>query len=144
MSTEDTLDSPPVPAAQPATGAGQGRVRWRRFAAMMLASAGAAATLVVLTAQGALAVSFSISGMPFVVTSSQVYGAGFEQFAALDSTTDKNPIDPGDQKVLIVSAIGSANLTDLCQSIDLGGTYIKLTAGGKGTPIHAEAMVLDS
>ncbi|HKS97894.1 MAG TPA: DUF6230 family protein [Rugosimonospora sp.] len=128
------------------TGSGQGRVRWRRFAAMMLASAAAGATLVVLTAQGALAAQFSISGMPFTVTATQLSGTGFEQFATLDSMIPNSPNagNTGGQLVLVVSAIGKADLTGLCQSIDLGGTFLKLTAGGSGSPVHAETMVVDS
>ena len=55
-----------------------GKVSWRRFAAIGLPAAVIAAILVVLTAQSVLAVSFSISGTPFVVKARQLKGQGFE------------------------------------------------------------------
>src|SRR5258708_40192846 len=46
----------------------RGRTRWRRFAVALVPALGVAGLLVVLTAQSLLAVSFSLSGTPFVVT----------------------------------------------------------------------------
>lgn len=123
-----------------------GRVRWRRFAAMMLGAVAAATVLVVLTAQGALAASFAISGMPFTITASHLHGDGFEQYATLDHMTPGSPNagKTGGQVVVIVSAIGSADITNLCQSISLGGTNLKLTAGTGSDHVKASAMVVDS
>ncbi|MGC9669901.1 DUF6230 family protein [Planosporangium sp. 12N6] len=113
----------------------------------MMAAAGAAAgTLVVLTAQGVLAAQFSVSGMPFTVTATKLEGTGFEQFATLDEMAPNSPNagDTGGQLVLVVSAIDSAKLTNLCQSINLGGSYLKLTAGTGKTPVTARKLVVDS
>lgn len=123
-----------------------GGVRWRRFAAAMIASTAAAAGLFVLTAQGAIAAQFAVSGMPFTVTATRLDGQGFEQFATLDLMAPDSPNagDTGGQLILVVSAIRSATLTDLCQSISLGGTNLKITAGDHGTPVTATNLVVDS
>lgn len=122
-----------------------GKVRWRRFTAMMVFSAAAAFALVVMTANGLIAASFAISGIPFTVTADRLEGRGFEQFAALDQMAPGSPNegDTGGQVVVIVSAIDSATLTNLCQSIDMGGQHLKITAGG-GTPVTARTLVVDS
>jgi hypothetical protein len=134
MSSDETTDAP------------RGRTRWRRFAGMLVASTAVAVTMVALTAQGVIAAQFSISGMPFVVTAEKLEGTGFEQFATLDEMAPNSPNqgDTGGQMVLIVSAIDSAKLTKLCQSINLGGMYLKLTAGDAGTPVTARTLVVDS
>lgn len=123
----------------------QGKVRWRRFAAAMLTAVAAGVGLVVLTAQGALAVQFSVSGMPFVVTADRLDGTGFEQFATLDLMPEDSPNagSTGGQLVLVVSAIREASLTNLCQSVSLGGEYLKITAGNGGTPVTATNLVVD-
>ena len=120
--------------------------RWLRFGITMLATGVAAAALVLLTAEGVLAASFSISGTPFTVTASQINGTGFEQFATLDNMPDNSPNagDTGGQIVVVVSAIKDATITNLCQSISLGGTNLKITAGDNGTPVSATTLVVDS
>ena len=126
--------------------AGEGRVSWRRLLAGLAVTGSAAAALIVLTAQGVLAASFSVSGMPFTVTADRLDGTGFEQFAVLDHMEPGSPNegDTGGQLVLIVSAIKDAKLTNLCQSIDLGGAALKITAGDNGTPVRATNLVVDS
>ncbi|NUR24786.1 MAG: cholesterol esterase [Catenulispora sp.] len=126
--------------------AGEGRVSWRRLLAGFAVTGSAAAVLVVLTAQGVLAANFSVSGMPFTVTADKLEGTGFEQFATLDNMAPDSPNagDTGGQLVLIVSAVKTASLTNLCQSINLGGTNLKLTAGDNGTPVTATNLVVDS
>ena len=98
-------------------------MRWRRFAAAFGTVAAGAAGMIVLTAQGVLAAQFAISGMPFTVTADKLTGTGFEQFATLDQMIAGQPNegDTGGQLVVIVSAIDKAELTNLCQSINLGG-----------------------
>ena len=58
---------------------------------MGVPAAAAAVALVVLTAQGAIAAQFSISGMPFVVTATQLKGTGFEQYGGLDNMAPNSP-----------------------------------------------------
>lgn len=124
----------------------QGRVRWRRFAPMMLGSIVGAAVLVVMTAQGALAAQFSISGAPFVITSSHLHGDGFQQFATIDGYDSRNPLGnkTNGTKWVMVSAIHQADLTNLCQSIQIGGLFLKLTAGAPDNHVKATDMVVDS
>jgi uncharacterized protein DUF6230 len=125
-----------------------GGVRWKRFGGMLALTGVATAGLVALTANGVLAANFSISGMPFVITATELNGQGFEQYATMDEMIENSPnADPveGTQKVLIVSAIQKADLTKLCQAVSLGGKYLKITAGDQaGKPVHAEALVVDS
>jgi hypothetical protein len=104
-----------------------------------------------------LAAQFAISGVPFTVTSSRLDGAGFEQFGFFDSMAPNSPnasnclgASPANQgncggTVLVaVSAIRSATLSNLCQSVNLGGTNLKITAGGGGRPVQATTLVVDS
>ncbi len=121
-------------------------VRWRRFAVTLGTVVAGAAGMVVLTAQGVLGAQFAISGMPFTVTADKLTGTGFEQFATLDQMIPDSPNqgDTGGQVLVIVSAIDRAELTNLCQSINLGGVHLKITAGGSGTPVTARTLVVDS
>jgi hypothetical protein len=133
-------------SAVEATSGRTGRTRWRRFAAMMTATGALGAAMLMLTAQGVLAAQFSISGMPFVVTADRLEGQGFAQFATMDYMAEGSPNagDTGGQVVVIVSAIDRAELTNLCQSINLGGMYMKLTAGSATRPVKARTLVVDS
>lgn len=143
--SEGTTD----PGAKPARAAAsdrRGGVRYRRAALMGVPALLAASTLVVLTAQGALAAQFAISGMPFVVSADSLEGTGFGQFGALDNMAEGSPNagDTGGQVLVIVTAIREAKLTNLCQSVELGGTYLHITAGNKGTPVKASGLTTDS
>jgi hypothetical protein len=124
----------------------RGGVRWKRFGGMFAVTTALTAGLVALTAQGVLAANFSISGMPFTVTATQLHGSGFEQFAALDTMIEDSPNagDTGGQVVVIVSAIDKAELTKLCQSVSLGGMFLKITAGDQKAPVQADSLVVDS
>jgi hypothetical protein len=123
-----------------------GGVRWKRFGGMIAITGVVTAGMVALTASGVLAANFSISGMPFTVTATNLHGDGFEQYATLDSMIDNSPNagDTGGQMVLIVSAINQAQLTNLCQSVSLGGINLKITAGDNGNKVQARALVVDS
>lgn len=123
----------------------QSGVRWRRFAVTLGTVAVGAAGMVVLTAQGVLGAQFAISGMPFTVTADRLDGTGFEQFATIDQMIPDSPNqgDTGGQVLVIVSAIDKAQLTNLCQSISLGGINLKITAGGSGKPVTARTLVVD-
>jgi len=134
MTTPET-----VPAA--------GGVRWRRFGGAIALTGAVTAGLVALTASGVLAANFSISGMPFTVTATNLHGDGFEQYATIDNLIDNSPNcndEEGCQRLVIVSAINTAQLTKLCQSVDLGPISMKITAGDNGSPVQAKALVVDS
>ncbi|MBP0459360.1 DUF6230 family protein [Streptomyces montanisoli] len=125
----------------------RGRVRLRRAAVMGVPAAAIAATMVVLTAQGALAAQFAISGMPFVVRGDKLTGTGFGQFGGLDQMAPGSPNagDTGGQVLTIVTAIRKADITNLCQSVALGGVYLHITAGADpNNPVHADALTTDS
>ncbi|MFI7499670.1 DUF6230 family protein [Streptomyces sp. NPDC049687] len=124
----------------------RGRVRLRRAAVMAVPAAAVAAGLAILTAEGALGVQFSISGMPFVVTADKLDGDGFEQFGALDHMIENSPNqgDTGGQVLVVTSVVKDGDITNMCQSVDLGGIQLILTAGGKGKPVHVENLAIDS
>ncbi|WP_282700384.1 DUF6230 family protein [Streptomyces sp. CC219B] len=123
-----------------------GRVRARRAAVMAVPAALAAAGLAVLTAEGALGVQFAISGMPFTVTATELRGTGFEQFGALDNMAPGSPNegDTGGQVLVVTSVIKNATLTKLCQSVDLGGTNLLITAGSGAQKVTATDLTTDS
>lgn len=146
-SPESTATPPPESTAtSPSAGALTGRVRLRRFAALMIPAAAAGTTLVVLTAQGALAAQFSISGIPFTVTATQLRGTGFEQYGGIDAVAPGSPNlkSTGGQEVVMISAIKSATLTNMCQSIGLGGIFLTLRAGTGSAPVSADDLIVDS
>jgi hypothetical protein len=122
----------------------RGRVGWRRFAAVLLPSLAAVAVLVVLTAQSVLAVSLSISGRAFTVTAKQLKGQGFEQFGTIDHSAGKVLPGNSNEIVLATNAIKLATLTDLCQSVTIGGLTLRITAGTGSTPVRATNLVVDA
>ena len=139
--TPGTPESGSVP--EPAR---RGRVRLRRAAVMAVPAVAVAAGLAIMTAEGALGVSFSISGMPFTVTAKSLDGTGFEQFGALDSMIEDSPNqgDTGGQVLVVTSAIKNATLDSLCQSVDLGGTNLLITAGSGSSKVQATDLTTDS
>lgn len=144
-------DSGPVPEPSEdsgtASGPGRrGRVRLRRAAVMAVPAVGVTAGLAILTAQGALGVQFAISGMPFVVTADRLDGTGFEQFGALDNMIDNSPNagDTGGQELVVTSVVKNGTITNMCQSVDLGGIQLVLTAGGGSKPVSVSNLAIDS
>jgi hypothetical protein len=144
VAEEQEPGATPEPTPEPPSA--RGGMRWKRFAGMLGVTGAMATAMVALTAQGVLAANFSISGMPFVVTAERLDGTGFEQFATLDEMIPDSPNqgDTGGQVVVIVSAVDKATLTKLCQSVSLGGMYMKLTAGDDKDPVTAKTLVVDS
>lgn len=116
---------------------GYGRIRWRRFALILMPALATMIVLVVLTAQSVLAVSFAISGVPFTVTASQLNGQGFEQFGVLDHSVTRGNF------FLASSAIRTATLSHLCLSVNLGLAILKITAGN-GSDVSGTDLVIDA
>jgi len=124
-----------------------GGVRWKRFGGMLALTGVVTGGMIALTASGVLAANFSISGMPFTVTATNLHGEGFEQYATIDNMIKNSPNatpENGGQELVIVSAINQAQLTNLCQSVSLGGVNLKITAGDNGNNVQARALVVDS
>lgn len=128
-------------APQPPAG-GQGRVRWRRFVIALVPSLAVFGAVIGLTAQGALASSFSISGQAFKVSASSLDGSGFQQFGTIDTTA------AGTARAVTESEIGSATLTNLCQSVvtptPIGTFTLQIRAGGGSSPVTATNLIVDA
>jgi hypothetical protein len=127
----------------PPAGPVQGRVRWRRFAAIFIPAFLAVTVVLFLAAQGVIGVSFAISGTPFTVKASSITGTGFEQWGAVDTDLSNNP------HPVFVSSFNSANLTNLCQGVSTGlpapfPAFLLIKAGGGGTPASATNLVVDA
>jgi hypothetical protein len=141
-SAGNTPDSPDTVTGP----ARRGRVRLRRAAVMAVPAAAVSAGLAILTAQGALGVQFAISGMPFTVTATELKGTGFAQFGGLDNMAEGSPNagETGGQVLVVTSVIKEATLSKLCQSVDLGGTNLLITAGSGSKKVSASDLTTDS
>jgi hypothetical protein len=86
-------------------------------------------------ANGAVPVSFAVSGSQFQISASQLDGTGFSQYAGVAPDT------AGTQHQVAIANISSASLSDLCQSVvtdtPLGKAGLLITAGGGGKPATA-------
>jgi uncharacterized protein DUF6230 len=122
--------------------AGFGRVRWRRFAIILVPAIGLVVLLLVLTAQSVLAVSVSISGRPFTVTAKQLTGAGFEQFGVINHSVINDLPGHSNQIVLAATAIRSAKISHLCQAVNVLGVPMVITAGDGSSPVLATNLVV--
>ncbi|MFB4303514.1 DUF6230 family protein [Actinomadura sp. NTSP31] len=118
-------------------GTGLGRVRWKRFAAIAAPAAVGAGALVFMTAQGAIASSFAVSGSSFKVSADSLTGTGFVQYGDVDASKDgtKHPVQ--------ISGIKNATITNMCQSMKVGPFTLRLTAGTGDKPVQASDLVLD-
>ncbi|MFB7787795.1 DUF6230 family protein [Streptomyces vinaceus] len=137
-------DGPPdrVPDAAPDTPRGrEGRVRWRKSAAVAVPAVLAVGAMAVVMAQGALAASFAVSGTSFQVSSSKLSSKGLASYVQTDRSVD------GKGHPVALLGIGEATLTDICQSAEVGtplGTVVfKLTAGGPAGEVTASNLVID-
>ena len=95
----------------------------------------AATLLMAGVANGAVPVSFSVSGSQFQISASALDGTGFSQYAGVAPDT------AGTEHQVAIANIKSATLTDLCQSVvtetPLGKVGMLITAGGGGNPATA-------
>ena len=119
-----------------------GKTRWKRFAVVMVPTVAATAAVGISIAQGALAASFSISGIPATVTAGSLDGTGFAQYGTVDVSQD------GTVTPVAVSGFKTATITDMCQSVPIKtpiGTYtLTIKAGGAGSdPVSASSIFLD-
>lgn len=86
-------------------------------------------------AQGAVPVSFQISGSQFKISATQLDGTSFSQYAGTTKDT------AGKEHPVAIANIGHATLKDLCQSVStdtpLGKVGVIITAGGGDKPAEA-------
>lgn len=107
----------------------QGRVSWKRFAALMLPATLVSAVLMAMTVQGALATSFSVAGSPFVATASGVEGTGFVSYGDYLATED------GKQHYVSFNALRKAEMKDFCMAVEAGPITTLMRAGGGDDPV---------
>jgi hypothetical protein len=89
-------------------------------------------------ANGAVPVSFSVSGSQFQISASQLDGTGFSQYAGVAPDT------AGKDHQVAIANINSASLSDLCQAVvtdtPMGKVGLLITAGGGGKPATASDL----
>jgi hypothetical protein len=89
-------------------------------------------------ANGAVPVSFSVSGSQFQISASQLDGTGFSQYAGVAPDT------AGKDHQVAIANINSATLSDLCQAVvtdtPMGKVGLLITAGGDGKPATASDL----
>jgi len=114
------------------------RSRTGRVALATVPVAAVASLLLTGVAQGAVPVSFSVSGSQFQISASQLEGTGFSQYAGVTNDT------AGGEHNVAIANITSATLVDLCQSVvsetPLGKVGVLITAGGGGSPASASDL----
>ncbi|WP_395242513.1 DUF6230 family protein [Agromyces sp. MMS24-K17] len=107
------------------TGSRAGRV------ALAAVPVGIAASLLLGgVAQGAVPVSFAVSGKAFKISADELSGSGFSQYAGVALTTAGMKGDAKGQTPVAISNITDATLKNLCQSVDvLGPIGLRIEAG---------------
>lgn len=89
-------------------------------------------------AQGAVPVSFAISGTQFKISSSQLEGTGFSQYSGTAKDAD------GVEHSVVTANMKDATLKDLCQSAvtktPIGKAGILIKAGGGKEPASAKNL----
>jgi len=109
-----------------------------RIALVAIPAGLVAAALMGGVAQGAVPVSFAVSGSQFQIGASQLEGSGFSQYAGVAKDTE------GKEHTVAIANIKSATLTDLCQSVitdtPLGKVGVLIKAGGNGNPASASDL----
>ncbi|MEU8343787.1 DUF6230 family protein [Spirillospora sp. NPDC048832] len=132
----DPSGAPAGPSGAPGA-APVGRVRWKRFAALAVPAAIGAGALAFMTAEGAVASSFAVSGGSFKVSADSLSGQGFVQYGGVDTGKD------GKQHPVQISGIKSAQIRNMCQSVKVGPFTLRLTAGTGSKPVEASDLILD-
>jgi hypothetical protein len=89
-------------------------------------------------ANGAVPVSFAVSGSQFQISATELNGTGFSQYAGVTNDTAGKPHQ------VAIANIKSATLADLCQSVitdtPMGKVGLLITAGGGGKPASASDL----
>lgn len=131
--------APAPDAAGP--GSGSGGTAWPRFALALAPAAALAAILVTAVGEGGVAASLAVSGRQFKVSADSLVGHGFAQYGSAVVTAD------GERHPVLLSVIGRAELTGLCQSMlmptPVGPVTFLVRAGAAGRPVQATNLVID-
>jgi Family of unknown function (DUF6230) len=87
-------------------------------------------------AQGAVPVSFAVSGSQFKIAADRLEGTGFSQYAGVATGAD------GTEHPAAIANIAEAKLYNLCQSMVApgGDVGVMITAGGGDTPVTASGL----
>ncbi len=120
--------------------AGLGRVRWRRFAIILAPAIALLFGLMILTAQSVFAVTLNISGRPFTVTAQMLRAHDFEEFGVLGSSIELHT--KNHSVALAATAMQSATITHLCQTVNIGGVNMIITAGNGRNPVTATDLIV--
>lgn len=119
-----------------------GRVRWSRFAVVMVPALGATAVVFVSIAGSAMAASFNVSGRYFSVSFAHVSGRGFEQLTGAATGPD------GAGHPVSSTAVRTMTATGMCEAVTVptpfGDMSLRITAGGGGRPVRARNLVVDT
>ncbi|MEU3491106.1 DUF6230 family protein [Streptomyces massasporeus] len=118
----------------------RGAYSWSGFAGCMALGVTCAVSLAWAGTAAGVPVSFAVSGEAFKVSASRLHGEGFVQYASVD--TDRK----GGHRAVAVTAIRSASLRDLCQSVvtptPLGPVTLRVRAGEE-RPVRIDDLVID-
>lgn len=87
-------------------------------------------------AQGAVPVSFAVSGQQFKIAATKLEGTGFSQYAGVATAPD------GTEHPAAIANIAEAKLYDLCQSVVMPGGKVglKISAGSGEQPVTATGL----
>lgn len=111
---------------------GEGGTRWRRFALPIIPAFGVLGLMLFLIMSGALAVSFSVSGIPFKLTANTLSGDGFVQYGSPDVVSN-----PGAAVLIPAPPTGSAAQTGLLD----GKTHVADTITQIQSNVHIANLV---
>jgi Family of unknown function (DUF6230) len=120
--------------------------RRRRYAAVFLPSIAVGMGWSVLTAQGALAASLHVSGLPSTITADRLVGTGFAQYGWFDAANANAGAGIPSMIPVTRTGIQNATLYNLCQSVTIPGCNVSLVikAGtDAANPVKATNLVID-
>ncbi|KAB8189212.1 cholesterol esterase [Nonomuraea phyllanthi] len=119
----------------------QGRVRWKRFALLLVPVAAMTSLLIGATAQGVIGATFVVSGNGFKLFAGELRGQGFTLATDVDQTKSGRLIP------VIVAGVRRASVTELCSSAlvktPVGTVTLRLTGGQGGNEVSVDNLVID-
>lgn len=120
----------------------QSHTSWGRFALLTVPALAGAGALLVGAANGAMAVSFAVSGQQFKISADEMRGEGVAIYGSLDEDVRENV------RPVSVAAIEDAEIDNLCQSVltefpILGQVSLQLSAGTEDTPVESSDLFID-